>query len=431
MTVGPPGTVRRSRHAVAGAVAGMVSAAIPPFLVGTLSLQIAADFEFSASDVALGIAAYYLVSGVLSPGGGRVVAALGVTPALHLACASSTVGLGAIALASSAGQVMVALALLGVPNSLVQPASNQVLSSVSDRRLRGLSFGLVQSAIPAATLLAGLLLGVATYGSSWRYAVWTVAALTLAAQVLVTSTRPVSVPGHRAAGARDRSRPVAATRVRVSGTGGPPLMAALVLTGFLASAAATSLPAFVAASGAQVGVAPVAVAAAQVAGSLSCMAVRTTAAWRGSLLSAPRMLTRVAALLGVGVSGYLLLAWGAPAAFLAGTVLAYAGGWGWNGLFNLAVVSARPDRIAASTGLTQGGVFLGGMAGPLAFAALAGGAGHGLSWSAMSVLGIGAGACVLFAARRWRSAQAPDAALPATGSAEDAAVRQPARRSCG
>ena len=104
----------------------MVSVAIPPFLVGALAQPIGADFDFTASDVGLGIAAYYFVSGVLSPLAGRFVAAIGVTRSLHLAYAGSTLGLVWIALATSAGHIAVVLALLGLPNSVVQPASNQV-----------------------------------------------------------------------------------------------------------------------------------------------------------------------------------------------------------------------------------------------------------------------------------------------------------------
>ena len=381
----------------------MVSVAIPPFLVGALAQPIGSDFDFTASDLGLAIAAYYLVSGVLSPLAGRLVAAIGVTRSLHLACAGSTVGLAWIALAPSAGQITVVLGLLGLPNSVVQPASNQVLSGVRDPLVRGLSFGLVQSAIPASTMLAGLLLAVTTQGSSWRYTVWAVAVLTLVAQVLVAGTRVV-VPAART------SPSPAATAPR--GVGGPPLMAALVLTGFLASAAATLLPSFVASTGANAHVQPTVVAMAQVVGSLSCVLVRILAAWCASRLSAAQKLTVVGALLALGSCGYLLLARGATWSFVLGTVLAYACGWGWNGLFNLIVTSARPARVAASTGLTQGGVFLGGGAGPLGFAVLAQSGGIGPAWSAVAVVGLAAVACVAYATRRWIS----DAGHPRTGT---------------
>ena len=63
-----------------------------------------------------------------------------------------------------------------------------------------------------------------------------------------------------------------------------------------------------------------------------------------------------------------------------GTVVAYAFGWGWNGLFNQVVVAVRPDRIAAATGMTQGGVFLGGTVGPLSFAAIVHAHGYEPAW---------------------------------------------------
>lgn len=404
------------KRAVSGAVAGMVSAAIPPFLVGALSLQMGREIDLTAGDVGIAVAAYYLVSGVLSPVAGRVVATLGVAPALHAACALSTAGLASIALAGSPGQIVITLGLLGVPNSVVQPASNEVLSQVENTRLRGLSFGLVQSAIPAATLLAGVLLAVASHGSSWRYAVGTVAVLTLAAQFLVTGThgtgsrrvrRAEGSSGHRAR-ATDPGQTI----------GGAPLMAAMMLAAFLASAASTSLPSFLAARGAQAGLAPVAIAGSQVAGSVSCIAARILAAWRGSHLEAHRMLAVLAALFGLGFCGFLLLAWGTPWSFAIGAVLAYACGWGWNGLFNLGVARARPGRVAASTGLTQGGVFLGGMAGPLLFALLIRVGGYGDAWVAMALTGVGAAAAILYAASRWRR----DCSLRRDQDPADAAV---------
>jgi len=122
-------------------------------------------------------------------------------------------------------------------------------------------------------------------------------------------------------------------------------MAALVLTGFLASAVDTLLPSFVASTGARARVDPVAVATVLVAGSVSCMLVRILAAWCASRLGAAQKLVVVAALLVLGSCGYLLIASGATWSFILGAVVAYACGWGWNGLFNLIVPGARPARV--------------------------------------------------------------------------------------
>ena len=57
-------------------------------------------------------------------------------------------------------------------------------------------------------------------------------------------------------------------------------------------------------------------------------------------------------------------------ALLAGGFVAFAVGWGWNGLFNLAVVKAHGRAPARATGIVQTGGRLGSMFGPLLFALL-------------------------------------------------------------
>lgn len=378
--------------AVAAVLLTMVSASVGPFLVGSISVQIGRDISFTPADVGLAVAGYYLVSAVLSPFAGRFVAALGPATSLRLASAGSTVGLVMIALAPSSEWILVALTLLGMPNSLVQPSSNQVLSQVADPRLRGLSFGLVQAAIPVSTLLSGMLLAMVGDSSSWRPALWAVAVLTLSGQLLigrVAVSTPVSA----------QSRTQTAPR-RL--TGGPPLMVAMVVGALLASAAATSLPSFVAVTGEQHEFSPTVIATAQVTGSLACITVRILAAWRGGMARGPGMLGTVATLLLVGSGGYLLLAWsGTPWAFALGVTVAYAFGWGWNGLFNLSVSRVRPTRIAASTGMTQGGVYLGGMCGPPLFAAVVARNGYGPGWLVIAIGALASSLAIAYATRRW------------------------------
>ncbi|RKN27429.1 MFS transporter [Streptomyces radicis] len=378
---------------MAAVFATMVSASVAPFLVGSLSIQIGESIRFTPTDVGIAVAAYYVVSAALSPLAGQVVTTLGPTASLRLASAGSTLSLVLVAVADSAATVIVALALLGAPNSLVQPSSNQVLSTVADPGARGLGFGVVQSAIPLSTMLSGVLLAVFGDAASWRHALWTVAVLTLAGQLLIaradagapstTATRPPA-PG---------ARPI----------GGAPLMVAMVAGAFLASLAATTLPSFVALTGEQRDLSPGSIAAAQIAGSLACVAVRIVAAWRGGGTGGPRrMLGSVAGLLLLGSTGFLFLAWnGAAWAFAVGVVLAYAFGWGWNGLFNLSVSRVRAGRVPASTGLTQGGVFLGGACGPLLFAAVSSHEGYGAGWITVAIAAFASSLCVAHAMRRW------------------------------
>lgn len=377
-------------------IAAIVSAAIPPFLVGALAPLMADDMRFTVTDVGVAIAAYYLVSGVLSPLGGRVVGLIGVAWSLRLSCAITSAGLVAIGLAGDAIQVTIALALLGVPNSVVQPAANAALAEVRAPRLQAVVFGTVQASIPTATLIAGVVLGLASVAGGWRGTVLGVAALALGALRLTRALPHTARP-------RSQAAPVD-LRPRIPGreTGGPWLLASLVTMGFLASVAATSLPSYVASTGLDTGLAPGAVAAAQVLGSLACASTRIGAPLGISHGTGPQRLLLVCLLLCGGVLGYALLGVGSAPLFVIGTVLAYACGWGWNGLFNQVVVAVRPGRVAAATGLTQSGIFLGGMIGPLTFAVVVQTGGYGAAWlmsagAACTAALVAAGAFLLLA----------------------------------
>jgi MFS family permease len=98
----------------------------------------------------------------------------------------------------------------------------------------------------------------------------------------------------------------------------------------------------------------------------------------------------VALLMSLGTGGYLLLATGRLGVLVLGAVVAAGGGWGWPGLFNLAVVDLDRGAAAVATGITQTGVYLGAVAGPLVSGALAERVSFGAAWivaGAMALLG--------------------------------------------
>jgi MFS family permease len=303
-------------------------------------------------------------------------------------------GLVAVALAGDAGAVVVALTLIGIPNSLVQPASNQILSGIGPGRARAVAFGAVQSAIPGATLIAGALLAAVGGSESWRSAVWAVAALVAAVQLAI----PLRHDGATGPGPSLAPEPGTAPPAPV---GGAPFVAALVGGAFLGSVAATTLPSFLAVTGQHAGVSPQAVGAVQIAGSLTCIVARVLASWSGGRHEGADSLRAVATMLAGGALGYVLLGTGSGWGFLVGALAAYGLGWGWNGLFNLSVTQARPHSIAAVTGLTQGGVFLGGMCGPLLFAAVAGPGHYGPAWYVIAIAAAASAALIAHARQRW------------------------------
>ncbi len=253
----------------------------------------------------------------------------------------------------------------------------------------------MQASIPTASLVAATLLAVASYGSGWRGSMLAVAALALASQLLLPWT-----PRQSRKDVRHRSpAPLAAADSRDL-VGGRPMMAAVMLTGCLASAAATALPSFAASTGLALGVAPWLVAGSQVAGSLTSIAVRVVAPVATSHATLRSRLLTVAGLQTIGFFALLAMATGSRSGFVVGCIAAFGFGWGWNALFNLVVALARPAGIAAATGRTQAGIFLGGTVGPLCFAAIARGDRLGAGWVAMAAMMALAVASAGYAAHR-------------------------------
>ena len=57
--------------------------------------------------------------------------------------------------------------------------------------------------------------------------------------------------------------------------------------------------------------------------------------------------------------------------FVLGALVAFTLGWGWPGLFNLAVVDSNRETPGSASGVSQTGIYAGAAFGPAAFGALA------------------------------------------------------------
>jgi cyanate permease len=108
----------------------------------------------------------------------------------------------------------------------------------------------------------------------------------------------------------------------------------------------------------------------------------------------------VAVLLVAGAGGFGLLATEAAAPFAVGALLAFALGWGWPGLFNLAVVDRHREAPGAATGISQTGIYVGAAGGPAAFGAIAAAAGYAAAWGAAAGLAVSGAAVIALAGRQ-------------------------------
>jgi MFS family permease len=374
-----PGLARASGLAVAVGAATV----LPGFLVGALALQIRADLSVSVGAVAAGVSVFF-VAGALGAGpGGRLAERTGALTAMRWSVlVSGTCLVAAGALATSLVGLFALLAVAGLANAVSQPAINLFMAEQVPLDRQGLAFGIKQSAIPAAILVSGLALPVLALPLGWRatFALCGLAALAVAATAL-RSSPGFAAPVERA----PAPRPSRA-------------LVLLAVGAALASSGPSVLGAYLVASAVDVGIAEGAaglLAALAGAGSLGLRVALGERADRRRDYG----FRVVSVLLVCGAAGFLLLAAGAVVPFVAGAIVAFSLGWGWPGLFNLAVVAGHRAAPGAATGITQSGIYVGAAAGPAAFGLLSAEHGYRVAWAAVAAVALLAALAIGMAAR--------------------------------
>lgn len=367
------------------AVAVAACGVLPAFLTGGLAVQVRDELGFGSAYLGLAVAAFFASSALWSVIGGRVVERVGYHGGMRLAAAvSATVLLAIAVLAGSWGGLVAFMVVGGLGNALAQPAANLSLAREVPADRQGLSFGIKQSAIPAATLLAGAAVPLVAVTVGWRWAYAGAAVLALCVAVMVPRVGAVAP---RPANKRGRGGDVRTA----------PLVVLAVGLG-LGSAAATPLGAFVVESAVASGIRVESAGILLACGSAAGIGVRVLFGHLADGMRSGR-LRLVAAMLGVGTAGFGLLASGSPAAVVVGTVIAFVAGWGWPGIFNFAIVKTNPDAPAAATGITQTGASGGAAAGPLIFGVVVTLASYGTAWITCALLAVAALTAILVGRR--------------------------------
>lgn len=354
------------RRTVLGATISNSLAVLPVFLLGGTAVLVRRDLGFSESQLGAAVSLFFLVSAAGSVPGGRIGERIGAYRAMAISAAGSGAALlGIAAAAASYLQLLAWLCLAAAANALAQPATNLALARGVSPSRQGLAFGIKQSAIPLATLVSGLAVPIIGLTVGWR---WAFAGGALGAVLFaVAAPKP-----ERVRGARRRARPALETGMRS--------LLVLAAAAGLGAAAANSMGAFYVESAVAHGISPGAAGLWFAAGSIAGVTGRVLTGWFADRRAGGHFAV-VALLLMAGAGGFALLASpGRPAVLAIATVLAFAAGWGWTGLFNFAVVRWNRAAPASATGITQAGIFIGGVIGPLAFGALAEHVSYAVAW---------------------------------------------------
>lgn len=407
-TAGPRRARRRvdtsaSSRAVLASVAWVTTACVlPSFLLGAMAVQMRRDLRFDELGVGTAFSTFFAAASLASAPSGRLAERIGPGRSLRIAAACTAVTCLTIAgLSRSLPTLLVPMVFAGVANALGQPAGNLLIARSLPRRRQGLSFAIKQSAIPAATLLAGLAVPTFALTLGWRWAYVGAAVFACTAAFLVPE---------RAAGAEASPPPTRAGRdgpvVDAPGEDVPlRIMVRLTVGISLGASAATMLGSFLVIAAVESGMSERRASLILVVGSVLGIVVRLTAGVLADRRDG-RHLVVVAQMLGVGALTFLALATGSPVAYAVAGPLAFCTAWAWPGLFILAVVRSNPVRPGAATGIAQTGTSLGAVTGPILFGAVASTWSTQVAWLGSGLLLIGACASILSVRRAligWRT----------------------------
>lgn len=354
---------------VVAALAAQIATMLPVFLLGTMFPLIAREVGLSLSSLGQAAATFFAASAcgslLLASASDRLGpwtvarSALAITAALCLV----------LPLTGGIAPLAAAMAVAGLANGAIQPATNVALSQHVPSGRQGLAFGMKQASVPLASLLAGLAVPLVALWFGWRAAFYGAALLPVVLIAVLPSGRgrPAAPPGGGARPAWSTGTLLALGGMSGLGAGSANAMAAYLVT---------------ATEGAGFALADAGLLVSL--GSAVSIAARIALGWAADRWHPP-LLACVTALMAGGALAYALLAgsgsWGL---MVLATCLAFGMGWGWAGLSILAIVRANPGATGRATGMVQAGLFGGAVAGPLLFGHLAAHGGFALAWTALA-----------------------------------------------
>lgn len=342
---------RRQIRLLVLSVAVVTVSTLPVFLTGAAFFQIGPELGIGPIGLGALTAAFFLAAAVSSPGLGRWVQRIGWRRAMRINVAASAMLIALIApLAHSVWSLGGLLVAAAVMYGSSNPAANQALARHTSPRNTATVFGLKHAGIPSSTLLAGLAVPVVVVRFGWRPAFLTASVLALLVWFLIPRRE---LPAEEQAGDQAvRSVPLDPHELR-----------RLAVVAALGAVAAVALGTFMVSAALDRGISESAAGWLQFSGSGASVTARIVSGVvvdrRGGALAG------LVALLGAGTVVFSLLPLVTGIVFVVGVLAAYATGWGWPGLMTATVVGADREVAAASSAVTQAGVFVGAGGGPL------------------------------------------------------------------
>lgn len=389
--VGNAQNLQLSYKDVVAVVAASVVSSLTLFLVAGLAFQIRGSMHFSVSTLGSVISLYYLCAALGSVPMSRLVEMLGALRSIRWGCML----MAALLLILAAGVhhivgLAAVMAMAGVLSSGLQPATNLFLVRRVPHEYRGFAFGVKQAAVPMAVLLGGLAVPAFGLTVGWRWAFVTAAFLAFIASI--------STPRSRYSFAQYRANPPPIDKLGTDGV----FNLILLAVGFgLGIASASALAGFVVTATVALGQGEGMAGVLAGVGGLAAAATRIALGLYADRGDRPHFVI-VATMLCIGAVAYATLAFFTKATTVVLVpliVIAFSAGWGWNGLFNLAIVNRYTSQAARATGITSVGGRAGGVVGPLVFGLVVDHFSFRVAWLLVSLASV-CGAMVILGGRR-------------------------------
>lgn len=368
------------RRDLIAAVLATVACSLPVFLVGTLAVEMRESLRFDAAALGVAIAAHYFGAAAFAVPLGWLADRYGAAVVMRISTRAIAVLLLALALVARSWVVLVVMLIpCGMANASTGTATNRFLVRRLPNGRQGRAFGIKQAAVPFASLLGGLAVPAIALTVGWRWAFVFAAAIAFAASLLIPSPRP------DLAAIRTATRHAPAPRLALA-----PLLILSVALG-LGVFAGNGLAAFLVTGAVAAGLGQGSAGVLAAVASAAAIAMRVATGYRADARGRSHFRT-VATMLAVGSVGFFLLAEGSATQshwlFIAGAIAALGIGWGWNGLFNFAVVHSHQHAPGRSSGITQVGGRLGGVAGPFVVGSVAAHGSYSLAWVILGCAGL-------------------------------------------
>ena len=341
---------------------------MPMWLMGAYSPQIVETFALQSSTYGAVLGAFFLFSALTATPVGRYVNTLHWLTGVVWTGVFSAVGLVFLAFFANAIPVLLlGLFIAAWGNSFSQTSANKGLAEFVPLHLQGRAFGFKQAALPLSTFIVGLSVPLFSSGDNWRWAFVAVASVSVLLAVVALVRRGVTPARPSLSDLLHRLPRRSARTPKPAKLTAPKHLVLLATGSGIATGATMSFAGFLVLFAVSQGFTPETAALVLALGSAAGIAARISFGFYADRARTGHFRFVQMLMLG-GAVGFGLLAFSSRLdVLILGTLLGFAMGWAWNGVFHFAIIRSSPQQSAFFTGVIQAAMMAGATVGPPVF----------------------------------------------------------------